>query len=950
MMKKIIRLTFVIILTVLIIFSIVKANDVSYMGRVEDYFADFEPATQDNNSYISYLNNKKDIQKIENDTIDINVTQFSSVNYSSSIEVIDSEHSIITNDNTVISWDFDVTTEGMYNLFLDYFPINGKSSEIERVILIDGEIPFKEASDIKFSRVWVNDGDIIVKDGNEIRPGQVEQPKWIETYIQDREKIHTEPYLFHLTPGKHTLTMESVREPLKIRQMTFKAAPKLQSYEEVLAIYKENDYKVVENGFLKIQGEDAFEKSSPTLYPTTDNTSPLTEPYHPSKLRLNMIGGLSWKKPGDWVSYNVEVKEAGLYSLSFRMKQNYNQGMFSTRSIYINGELPFAEAASIPFRYSSEFCNYVIGAENDPYLFYLKEGVNTITLEVGLGEIGKTIGEVEESVSNLNQIYRDIIMITGVTPDLFRDYQLTKLLPNLVERFSVEKTRLENIVNYFESVTDEKSDRTAILNKVIIQLDSFIKSPDNVHKRLSEFKSNLAATGTWIATAKDQPLQIDYFVFSDPNKDLPRARANILEKIWYEMRRFAASFFNDYDSIGSGNKSNDAKTITVWVATGRDQAQILRSLIDDTFTPYNNIYVDVQLVPQNVLLQATLANKGPDVALQVTETLPVDFALRNAIIDLRDFSDFEEVASRFHQSAITPFELNEGVYALPEQQSFPMLFYRKDILEELGLELPKTWDDVYKILGVLQRNNLEMYLDQSIFGSLLYQNNGSFYLDGGKETGFFTEEANQAFKQWTEFYTNYKLPIQADFVNRFRTGEMPIGVTSYTTYNTLSVFAPEISGDWGIAPIPGILNEDQSINNTTVSTVTGCFISKQTKNKDASWEFIKWWTSKEAQKSFALEMESILGPAARYPTANLEALSELPWPTNDLISLQTQWNNVKGIPQVPGGYITARQLDYAFRAVINDGANPRESLYDYSLGINSEIDIKRKEFNLELRR
>jgi len=94
-------------------------------------------------------------------------------------------------------------------------------------------------------------------------------------------------------------------------------------------------------------------------------------------------------------------------------------------------------------------------------------------------------------------------------------------------------------------------------------------------------------------------------------------------------------------------------------------------------------------------------------------------------------------------------------------------------------------------------------------------------------------------------------------------------------------------------------------------------------------------------------MEGILGAAARYPTANINALEKLPWPAHDLAVLQSQWNQTRGIPEVPGGYFTGRHLDNALRRVINTGSNPRDTLYEFTTIINNEIKSKRKEFDLD---
>ena len=98
---------------------------------------------------------------------------------------------------------------------------------------------------------------------------------------------------------------------------------------------------------------------------------------------------------------------------------------------------------------------------------------------------------------------------------------------------------------------------------------------------------------------------------------------------------------------------------------------------------------------------------------------------------------------------------------------------------------------------------------------------------------------------------------------------------------------------------------------------------------------------------FGRELEGILGAAARYPTANIEAMEQLPWTIDELAKLKEQWAWVRGIPEVPGGYMTGRHLDNAFRLVLNEAANPRETIYDYVQMINEELAKKRREFGLD---
>src|SRR5690606_31972479 len=107
-------------------------------------------------------------------------------------------------------------------------------------------------------------------------------------------------------------------------------------------------------------------------------------------------------------------------------------------------------------------------------------------------------------------------------------------------------------------------------------------------------------------------------------------------------------------------------------------AQILKQMIEDTFTPETGIRVKLELVNQmqQLLVPATIAGTQPDVAIGVAD---MDLAFCGAVVDLATFPDFPEVAKRFKKSALLPFTFRTHVFALPEIQSFPMLFYRADI-------------------------------------------------------------------------------------------------------------------------------------------------------------------------------------------------------------------------------------------------------------------------------
>ena len=428
----------------------------------------------------------------------------------------------------------------------------------------------------------------------------------------------------------------------------------------------------------------------------------------------------------------------------------------------------------------------------------------------------------------------------------------------------------------------------------------------------------------------------------------------------YSFQRFFYSFLVDYTSYG--DKKADA--VTVWIGSGtggRDQANVIDSMIQDHFGEDGRIDVNLKLVPPGALLNATLAGQGPDVALSVPQSDPVNYAARGAVADLTQFQGFQDVESRFTPSAMEPMRFNGKVYGLPETQNFYMMFYREDLLEQLGVEVPQTWDDVIGLIPTLAKRNLQFGLPlpyaQAAIGAgfpaytmFLFQNGGELYTPGGKQPLLDTDAAIDAFDMWTRFYTDYGLLTAYDVLTRFRTGETPILIENYGFYNQLSVAAPELEGRWKFGLVPGMKQADGSVNRTVTSNVTACILMEAAENKENAWTFLEWWTSSDCQKVYAREIESILGTAGRYQPANKEALYHIPWKSADLDLLMEQLSYTKGMQEVPGSYMTSRYVDFAFKQMVvsrKPGANSAQIIMDANKLIADELKAKRAEFGLD---
>jgi hypothetical protein len=178
---------------------------------------------------------------------------------------------------------------------------------------------------------------------------------------------------------------------------------------------------------------------------------------------------------------------------------------------------------------------------------------------------------------------------------------------------------------------------------------------------------------------------------------------------------------------------------------------------------------------------------------------------------------------------------------------------------------------------------------------------------------------------------------------------MPIIIADYTgLYNQLKVFATEIEGSWVMVPVPGVLQEDGTINNLSISGVSASVLVRGGEDmKNQAWEYIKWFTGDECQAEYSNEMVALLGPSAKYNTANMFALEKLPWTNEELQRIKAQFDNLASIPNYPGRYIVARYQEFAFLAAYNDNEDPQQAIRSYITAINKEITRKRAEFGLE---
>ena len=190
---------------------------------------------------------------------------------------------LVTEDDSSVTWKVQIPQAGLYNMYIEYYPIESRGVDIERCFYINGEVPFTGSDDLAFLRVWGDKSEVREDNqGNEIRPSQVELPRWQSAYFKDIMGYYTEPYRYYFAAGENTITLESVNEPMAIRRLVITAIDEQQDYSSyIMAV--QADSRVWANS------DTEFEQKVPINRPIAISDTPVLG-YDPGRNRDPVAG------------------------------------------------------------------------------------------------------------------------------------------------------------------------------------------------------------------------------------------------------------------------------------------------------------------------------------------------------------------------------------------------------------------------------------------------------------------------------------------------------------------------------------------------------------------------------------------------------------------------------------------------------------------------------------
>lgn len=964
---------FVFLIISALVFSSFTSTSYQAKGDKEDVEVaeGFDPWTiqekelQDVVSEISYFDIKEDYEN------KISQTEGLVFNAKESLESLeDSEEKKISNTSSSDSvimpsrskavFNLDIPEEGSWHIALRYKVISENIVDLKVNLKINDDKPFFEANGVALPSRWkTRDGSRRIDQyKNEIYPASEKIDRELY-HLLNHDMFHLEkPLLFAFQEGKNTLSLENNELSYELIDIELVPASSIGDYA---SLKPDSEIQLAQVPSIIIEGEDFNEKNR--VHIRGDRTKDYNyHPYSAEETLINVLAPNMWQNPGDLVSYNFTVAEDGYYQIGLRVQQDQKRDMPVYKNIMIDDEILFDELQSYPFKFTrSNIETEWLSNASETFAFYLSEGEHTISLQSSASNFYEAYEALSRAISEMNQLTLDIKTITGNRIDTVRDWNIEHYVPDIRERLENVIATLDNVYADLNALSgDENTSTWNALRILSDQMRLYLVEKDGLDDLVNNLDGFSQADGSMaqqISNLLDQmlmqPLSVDQIYIAGEDKSTIPTKVNLFNR----FKLGAEKFFYSFKNVAGQDFGieEDENTLNIWVNRPVTHIDVLREMINQNY-PNKDIKINLSAMPdENRLLLAIIGGNAPDGVLGLTTGKPYDFALRGAAYDLTKFPDFADSVSQFTSEMFVPFAHDGGIYAFPETTTFHVLFYRTDIMQELGLDIPQTWSDLISIVPALDRHGMNIQTMIAAndaykpFGAtvpIIQQNNGQLYSEDGLSVAFNDPKTLEAFELLTDLYIKYNLPHRiVNFYNNFKSGVTPIGVSELNTYTLLKYAAPEIRGQWAIAPNIGMLDDKGEFINTQPVVTSSVMITEQSKQKDAMWDFMKWWLDDETQLQYGNELQMRFGREYIWSSANLETLANAPYfEIEDREIIVEQISKAKEVQRHPAYFQVERELSNAWNKVVFDGISVREAMDKAAISSNRVMISKLQEF------
>ena len=359
--------------------------------------------------------------------------------------------------------------------------------------------------------------------------------------------------------------------------------------------------------------------------------------------------------------------------------------------------------------------------------------------------------------------------------------------------------------------------------------------------------------------------------------------------------------------------------LTVWVMgdSGANFEQLVAPYVEESGQEVEVVAIPWDSIDEK-LTTAVASGDGPDL-IQVGLSKLRTFADAGALLPLDD-----EIAAH---PGLDPANFPAGVASSVggEQVSVPwvsdtrVLFYRSDILAEVGIDAPPaTWDELRedaKTLAARGEGQYGYYIPQwdSPLPLQMTWSFGGDVVDADGLINFDTEAFNAAVDVYLGLHADGSVPTNGDFdqTQGFISGIAPMLMSGPYLAAGITATAPELEGKWGVTTIPAGADGDA----TSLFAGSNFGVWFNTDQKTASLDLLEYISSIDAQLSWY----SINGELP----ALSAALEDDSLTSDPLVAVYTeQLASAKSLPLVPNwDGATGSDLLAALNAIALTGAD-----------------------------
>lgn len=859
-----------------------------------------------------------------------------------------------------------VSDDGVYNVAMSYKPKDSVMLDSDckiEVFSASGEI----ISDFNtpIYSLWQDESKDYMLDryGNEVTPAQKNIDSFITDYWRDSALVDASPVKFDFKKGDYRVCITSVDAAVYIKELMLIEYDDIIGYDEYKSNNKGADYTGDE---IIIEGENYAVKSDSFIRSKAGNSAAV-HPFNPYYKWMALVDGGSWNTVGQRIVWNFTAPEDGYYNLSFHYSQSYKEGQDSCRTIEIDGVTPYKELRETKFPYTGGKFGYV-DAEGR---IYLTKGEHTLGLLIEIPSMSGYIDRVSEIIEQLKDIGLSLQQVAGSEADQTRTWNIEEYIPGITDELEDIKDELKGIYSKLEKEYGDVPAGSLNLQLSSDILEQILEKSEKLPTRTDEINIGSGSVTNLLAELingwKNQGLTIDRIYLKGEGEKLPKANGSFFTNAINGIKSFFFALFSREQNYSTGTLSDDA--LNVWVNRSVPYVETIQMLSDSRYQGFtdengNKITVNFSIMPdESKLLLANASGTCPDLALGVTGDRPYQLGIRNAVAPFTRFDDFKEyISDKFGTKYFESYIYNGKVYALPETQQFYVMMYRKDILNRLGLEVPKTWDEVADVMPALRRNGMNFFIPLSAhtgtkplnsIAPFMYQATAaagenpdySLWSADGLSTAINNEINISAFEKLTDLYLLYGVQNNMpSFYNNFRYGVTPIGIGTFADYIKMLYAAPEIADDWAISTVPGFADQSGKIHNQMPTAERAVVLFESSTKKEASWDFVKWWLSDDTQIEYATTLQAKFGSVFVWNSANRNAFAKLAIPEKDKGIVIEQWESAQNIRQTPANYMLERTLSNAWYDVVQKHISVRSALNSAAADIEQEFMIKLREF------